>query len=409
MLQTKHLILFALLLAFHMMEAQDTTQIREEAVRHPPEWMESHHVQVFHSKVWHGKFRYIYNGVVVMEGNYSQGLMDGEWKYFYPDGKLKNQVVYSKGIWQRSLGAFYNNGKKLFTDSISGEKEYRQTYTDKSELSKLSILEKGNWVQTSRFDPHTQKLTEKLVPDDKDTALVKVTTFYKNGQVRSVLLTKHGLPFTAVEAFGYDGKPLDQGDLKEGKGSLRTYQDSSVVLHASDISYQYGKKNGPATIYQLNGKLGKQGQYDDQWATGQWVYFTKKGRKAYELLADRPSTKKKKNKKIIFYSEKEDYAGEISPDYIGGEASLMRFLRDNIRYPAEEKDNGIMGTVVMTFVIKADGSLGDVKPLKTVLNGNGLTTETIRVVKEMPRWMPGFVDGKPVAVQYNLPVSFVLR
>lgn len=97
---------------------------------------------------------------------------------------------------------------------------------------------------------------------------------------------------------------------------------------------------------------------------------------------------------------------ESSPSFPGGEIARMKFLQDNIRYPLMAKESGIQGTVHLTFVIERDGSVTDVKLLRGI--GGGCDEEAIRVVKNMPRWEPGRQRGKPVRVQFNLPIKFNL-
>ena len=71
------------------------------------------------------------------------------------------------------------------------------------------------------------------------------------------------------------------------------------------------------------------------------------------------------------------------------------------------KNAGISGKVYITFVVEKDGSITDVKVLRGI--GGGCDEEAVRVVQSMPRWSPGKQRGKPVRVQYNLPVRFTLQ
>lgn len=117
------------------------------------------------------------------------------------------------------------------------------------------------------------------------------------------------------------------------------------------------------------------------------------------------------------YSQTQDSLGakrkifvftEQQPAFPGGEAAMMDFLKANIIYPQSEMKNGVWGTVFVTFVVGEDGGISEVREARGVKGGPGLTVEAIRVVKKMPRWTPGKVDGRPVAVQYNLPIRFAL-
>lgn len=98
---------------------------------------------------------------------------------------------------------------------------------------------------------------------------------------------------------------------------------------------------------------------------------------------------------------------EDMPSFPGGDAALMKYLANNIKYPAIAKDAGIQGTVYVTFVVDEKGNVTDVKVLRSI--GGGCDEEAIRVVENMPKWKPGKQRGKPVKVQYNLPIRFTLR
>lgn len=98
---------------------------------------------------------------------------------------------------------------------------------------------------------------------------------------------------------------------------------------------------------------------------------------------------------------------EEMPSFPGGEAALMKYLANNIKYPAIAKEANIQGTVFVTFVVDEKGDVKDVKVLRSL--GGGTDEEAIRVVKSMPKWSPGKQRGKPVKVQYNLPIRFTLR
>jgi len=98
---------------------------------------------------------------------------------------------------------------------------------------------------------------------------------------------------------------------------------------------------------------------------------------------------------------------ESMPAFPGGETELHRYLAENIKYPQMAKESGIQGRVFVTFVVERDGKVTDVKVLRGI--GGGCDEEAIRVVKNMPKWTPGKQRGKPVRVQFNLPVKFTLQ
>ncbi len=91
----------------------------------------------------------------------------------------------------------------------------------------------------------------------------------------------------------------------------------------------------------------------------------------------------------------------------GGDAALYRYLGANIEYPQMAKESVIQGTVWVTFVIEKNGKVSGIKVLRGI--GGGCDEEAVRVIRNMPRWTPGKQRGKPVRVQYNLPVKFILQ
>ena len=88
-------------------------------------------------------------------------------------------------------------------------------------------------------------------------------------------------------------------------------------------------------------------------------------------------------------------------EFPGGMKALMSFIKDKIIYP---EDLDVTGRVIVRFVVETDGSIGDVSIIKSL--SPELDAEAERVVKMMPRWIPGEINGKPVASYFNLPFSF---
>ena len=112
----------------------------------------------------------------------------------------------------------------------------------------------------------------------------------------------------------------------------------------------------------------------------------------------------------VYVDEGEESAAFVvvdeEPQYPGGMDALYAFLKENIRYPQQARDNGITGKVYVTFVVEKDGSISNPRLLRDI--GGGCGPEAIRVVRMMPRWIPGKLRGETVRVQFNLPVNFTL-
>ncbi len=98
---------------------------------------------------------------------------------------------------------------------------------------------------------------------------------------------------------------------------------------------------------------------------------------------------------------------EVLPSFPGGMEAFGKYLGKALRYPSVAQENGVQGRVNVTFVVERDGSLTDIKPIGRQL-GSGLEEEAVRVLKSAPKWTPGRQNGRPVRVQYTVPIVFTL-
>ena len=98
---------------------------------------------------------------------------------------------------------------------------------------------------------------------------------------------------------------------------------------------------------------------------------------------------------------------EQMPSFPGGPSALMEWLSNNVKYPVVAQENGVQGRVVVSFVVERDGSITYVKVVRGV--DPSLDREASRVVRAMPRWIPGQQNGSAVRVKYNVPVAFRLQ
>lgn len=97
---------------------------------------------------------------------------------------------------------------------------------------------------------------------------------------------------------------------------------------------------------------------------------------------------------------------EQEPTYPGGEDSMQLFIQENIVYPSDDVENGIQGTVYVSFIVGSDGAVSDVGVIRGV--SESLDAEAIRVIEAMPNWNPGEQAGKKVRVRFTLPIRYHL-
>ncbi len=120
--------------------------------------------------------------------------------------------------------------------------------------------------------------------------------------------------------------------------------------------------------------------------------------KAKEVIADeKPKEEETKVFDVV----------EQMPEFPGGQGALLKWISENIKYPTIAEENGIQGRVVCTFVVERDGSVTDVQVARSI--DPSLDKEAVRVLKKMPRWIPGKQNGSAVRVKYTVPVTFKLQ
>ncbi len=96
---------------------------------------------------------------------------------------------------------------------------------------------------------------------------------------------------------------------------------------------------------------------------------------------------------------------ETMPSFRQGD--IRAWISRNLEYPVVAEENGIQGRVVVGFIVERDGSISNVKVLRGV--DPSLDKEAMRVIKAMPKWNPGYLNGQPVRVKYSIPVQFKLQ
>lgn len=214
-----------------------------------------------------------------------------------------------------------------------------------------------------------------------------------------------------------DGSLWFEGDLSNGKriGEFTIWNDGNVSKgkyvngsqeglwlgldslgnKRSEMNFTNGKRNGSFKIWNEEGKLVRQGTYKDN-----------------ELEKEE---KFEDNSPVPLVFKEVD----VQPYFSGcetqpkeekkkcAETKMLQFIYSNIKYPPMARENGIQGTAYLTFVVEKDGSVTNIKTKRGIINE--IQNECERVLRLMPKWEPGYQDGKPVRVIFNIPVKFKLE
>lgn len=116
--------------------------------------------------------------------------------------------------------------------------------------------------------------------------------------------------------------------------------------------------------------------------------------------AETPAKEEKEKEKTFTTPEK-------SPQFPGGDKELYAWIAKNLRYPAECHDRNIQGRVIVSFRVMKDGSIDEVKVVRSV--DPQLDGEAVRICRTLPKFEPGTMNGEPVTVWYTLPMNFKLE
>lgn len=239
---------------------------------------------------------------------------------------------------------------------------------------------KESWVipQTQQL-PFIQTKTEGQYDNNKQTG--KWTFYNTKGKVETTGFFKDDLQVGQWATYWKNGQPRYIG------------------------LYNKGKLNGRWQFYAYNGALNYEGNYLDGNPTNEWLFYKEDG--SIDDLPNKDTTIENEiTPKDSIYNLLR-ILPENQPHFFGGEQQLFTYLSENIKYPAVARENGIEGTVYIEFIISKQGF-----PEKVVVKRGiegGCNEEALRVIKQMPRWIPGRLDGKPIRVKYTLPIKFKLQ
>lgn len=175
-------------------------------------------------------------------------------------------------------------------------------------------------------------------------------------------------------------------------------------LAAETLLYPDGKTQEELTITYLNGKEKEPKTYDRK------CYYPD-GVLQYEEHFDGKETKTvyyKPDGKVTKMPKKKIEPYERMPSFPGGMEELFEYLSTSVKYPPIAQKNNIEGRVIVQFVVAKDGKIEDITVVRT--GGDpSLDKEAVRVIKSMPKWKPGTQRGKPVRVEYTVPINFRLK
>jgi TonB family protein len=235
----------------------------------------------------------------------------------------------------------------------------------------------------------------------------EVTTFYENGK-RASLKNYVGNRLIG-DAFEY----FSNEELKFHRyyeAPLSKYNKAEIHFKTLQIGDSTGRKfldvEGNGVVKSRSETWAEKGIYKEGFKDGLWVLEDLKTQILYEeiyLMGVFKSGKYKLiNGKTGIYTDKQTLAR-----FNNGGQTLFEFLKENLRYPPEDKLAKVTGSVQLSFIVDTDGSLHSFKVLKSP--SETLTKEAIRILQKSPNWEPATQRGIPIKSSYNLPLVFGLK
>ncbi|MBS1687355.1 MAG: TonB family protein [Bacteroidetes bacterium] len=302
------------------------------------------------------------SGTLQMEGKYNSldtpgnPHRNGIFKYYFPSGHVRSIGYYEHGLRTGQWAIYYNSNNALkaqvtyVDDSLSGEASYYDSIGHRL-------------TSTGRFF------------DGRRTGEWKY--FNRNGKV---YLTENyrnkGTEATAT-IMDAEGKITLKGETSHGKrtGIWKYYENEKLV---GTKNYVNDVLDGESIEYFPSAKIKRKELYSFGKLSSGKAYNEEGNEVPYTPAAQMPE-----------------------PAF-----NLSEYLKEHLKYPSKARRNNIVGRVKVQFVVDEEGNIINAKVIEGI--GGGCDKEALRVVKQMPKWKPGTLDGKPVKIIYTLPIHFYL-
>ena len=376
-------------------------------------------------KIKHGEYSFKYLDNVQVHGSYKNNIKTGKWEYT-PDKSCKIIGFYKNDL-KDSIWTYYINKVKV------SEINYKKGKMDELSLSYYSngtIKLKTNYVDGSK-----EGITQLYYEDGtthinihylNDKCHGDYLVFSDKGDTLCCLKYQEGIPFD-LNLYNQDENILYvDGDLKDGNGKLtkfypkyersedggniRTKEKSPAII----AEFKEGKLHGQVIVYSMiTEKPVSRGNYEMGQIVNEWMFYDSKNKEwKSKDITDISDSLMEEHIKLLALHPEFEYSGyhvDDMPKFNNDRAEIgfREYIAKNLNYPDLAAENGISGKVLVRFSINSIGEIGDIIILRGI--HYTLDSEVLRLMNNSPYWVPGFVNGIPVKVQFVFPVSFVLH
>jgi TonB family protein len=331
-------------------------------------------------------------------------IKTGDFVYFYPDGIIKIKAYYESD----QLNDWY-----IECDSSGFPKDSMFFVRDKKEgLSKFYHKNKYLWYTENHRNGVLHDTTLTYYPDGK---IKRIEVYDYNDLKLGKCFDKNGkkIPYTPLLQF-----PNLSGDNND----LYSWLDKNLIYPESMKNLNMEGRVVLTFVITENGELAdlevvesnenaftvaalKTLKRMPKWNTFKLdnEYISFKFKLPIRFKLDQYPTQEVEytyNNEPVFLS------ATVSPEFEGGEAKMLDFIKEKLDYPEYAIENRAEGTVLVSFIVTNEGKIVEIKVNKKI--GYGIEEEAKRIVKSMPNWKPGTIDEKPVHVKHAIKIQFTI-
>ncbi len=259
-------------------------------------------------------------------------------------------------------------------------------------LLTVTIFVRGQ--DTLYFDAKNKRV---LSMDSASSYKIYTPDKIRNGNLIEIVYSKTGKIISSSSLYLKFKKNANKALIESYTSGKITWNDPSIEEYIERI------KDGTYKEWYENGQLWKEIEYKEGKMNGHYISYWENGQiKREEFMG---------GAKLVVGKCFDHDGNEIKhtpmvqmPEFPGGEEKLMDFLSQNIQYPIVMMDEKVQGRVFTKFTVGKDGSLSNIIILHSIHSAGD--EEAVRVIKLMPNWKPGILEGEPVSTAYILPIMF---
>lgn len=349
------------------------------------------------------------NGNKILEENYTIGLLNGTCSY-YDNGVLIREKNY---VMSRKHGLFTENNRQgLLLSHTWYTRDFEDSMHTYHANGKVAIRKLNKGIPTTEVYQQYNDFGVLMVNgmSSMGRRLGIWTAYYPNGKKKSETPYEQGKVTGVFRRWHANGKLLIEMECVNGNSvkEPKIWNEAGKPLKRNDKEYiALLESSLPGDIYDDPARYSAPHQRPDVYPVIDEQIFPKE--EAIRVVDQEgdygdvvvENAMPQQNDQIFNFAEE-------MPVFPGGNEALTNYIQNNLRYPAFEKENGIQGVVYVSLIVRKNGTISDVQVVKGVNNAPAFGGEAVRLISEMPNWIPGKMNGKPVDVRMNLPVRFKL-